>query len=89
MTRINQLSFHPDGKTIAFNTIEPTETKIWVMQIFCPQRNRGHPDFPPRRTSSMQELRGGKSECPFLPPIASGIGFTTVLTTDTDSDTDP
>ena len=35
---INQLSFHPDGKTIAFHTIEPTETKIWVLKNFLPAK---------------------------------------------------
>jgi Tol biopolymer transport system component len=38
MPRINQLSFHPDGKTIAFNTIEPTETKVWVLENFLPAK---------------------------------------------------
>ena len=38
MPRINGLTFHPDGKTIAFDTISLSETKVWVMENFLPAK---------------------------------------------------
>jgi Tol biopolymer transport system component len=35
-SRINQLSFHPDGKTVAFNDIKPSESKVWLLENFLP-----------------------------------------------------
>jgi Tol biopolymer transport system component len=36
MNRINGLTFHPDGKTIAFHSTEPRRMTEWVMEKFQP-----------------------------------------------------
>jgi hypothetical protein len=38
MPRINGLTFHPDGKTVAFNSIAPSEHKVWVMENYLPTK---------------------------------------------------
>jgi Tol biopolymer transport system component len=38
MPRINGLTFHPDGKTIAFNTLTPGKTKYWIIANFLPAK---------------------------------------------------
>jgi hypothetical protein len=38
MPRINGLAFHPDGKTVAFDTISSPETKVRVMENYLPAR---------------------------------------------------
>jgi len=38
MPRFNNLSFHPDGKTVAFNTVTRSESKVWVMENYLPAK---------------------------------------------------